>query len=207
MRRPNPPVAKRNLTSVLAGSGLEFVQSGVDGKLSLTVERGFGVDDAACAGVPVGLCPDPGGAFTQGTFDARVMIPTFGAQTLTVRTHAIATASETIAPPQRFAYLGGTGTLATVDLLALGGDHLLFFDADYVIPIERVQVPILGSAFLALRYAAGNAGNDGIPALIQNLGIGAGLSMVRVDFNIDPASNRSPFSRRSAVSVGINLSL
>jgi len=58
-----------------------------------------------------------------------------------------------------------------------------------------------------LRYAAGNAGNDGIPALIQNLGIGAGLSMVRVDFNIDPASNRSPFSRRSAVSVGINLSL
>jgi hypothetical protein len=97
--------------------------------------------------------------------------------------------------------------LATVDLLALGGDNLLFVQGDYIIPIERIQVPMLGSPFLALRYAAGNAGASEIPALIQNLGVGAGVSILRVDYTIDPAQNRSPLSRRSAVTVGISLSL
>jgi hypothetical protein len=31
--------------------------------------------------------------------------------------------------------------------------------------------------------------------------------MLRVDYAIDPASNRSPVSRRSAFSFGINLTL
>lgn len=209
MRRPNPRVAKGTITSILAGSGLEFVKSGVDGKMSLTVERALRTNlESDCAGVPAGFpCFSPGGLFTQGTFDGRVMFPTFGTQTLTIRAHTVLSAGSGIAPAQRFAYMGGTGTLATVDLLALGGDHLLFFDGDYIIPIERIQIPILGSPFLALRYAAGNAGVDEVPTLIQNLGVGLGLTMLRVDFNIDPSSNRSVFSRRSAVSVGLNLSL
>jgi hypothetical protein len=110
-------------------------------------------------------------------------------------------------PPQRFAYLGGSGTLATVDLLALGGDRLLFLQGDYVIPIERILLPFLGSPFIALRYAAGNAGIDRLPSLIQNVGVGAGVGFFRVDYSIDPASNRSPFSRRSAVTFGVSLSL
>jgi hypothetical protein len=134
------------------------------------------------------------------------MIPTFGAQTLTVKGHTVMTAGPGIAPQQRFVYLGGTGTLATVNLLALGGDHLLFLEGDYMIPIERIQLPIVGSPFIALRYAAGNAGVDKVPTLIQNIGIGAGVSMLRVDFSIDPAHDRSVFSRRSAVSVGLDLS-
>jgi hypothetical protein len=34
-----------------------------------------------------------------------------------------------------------------------------------------------------------------------------GVSFVRADYTIDPAQNRSPFSRKSAFSVGLSLSL
>jgi hypothetical protein len=204
MRRPNPPVTKGNIASALAGSGFEFSTGGVEGKLDLTVERSLHTAfETDCA--PLVLCFTPGDYFTQGTLDGRVMIPTFGAQTLTVRAHTVLTGGPGSAPQQRFAYLGGTGTLATVNLLALGGDQLFYIEGDYLIPIERIQLPIIGSPFLAVRYAAGNAGIDDIPTLIQNIGIGAGVSMLRVDFSMDPASNRSVFSRRSAVSVGLNL--
>lgn len=208
MRRPNPPVAKGSIGSGLAGSGFEFSTGGVEGKLDLTVERSFhthlGLD---CPAVIVGvLCFPPGTSFTQGTLDGKVVIPTFGAQTLTVRGHTVLTGGEGMAPQQRFSYLGGTGTLATVNLLALGGDQLLYVEGDYMIPIERIQLPIIGSPFIALRYAAGNAGIGDIPTLIQNVGIGVGVSMLRVDFSLDPAHDRSVFSRRSAVSVGLDLS-
>ena len=208
MRRPNPPVAKGSISSALAGSGFEFSTGGVEGKLDLTVERSFRTKlELDCPAIAVGVvCFPPGDSFTQGTLDGRVMIPTFGAQTLTVKGHTVMTAGPGIAPQQRFVYLGGTGTLATVNLLALGGDHLLFLEGDYMIPIERIQLPIVGSPFIALRYAAGNAGVDKVPTLIQNIGIGAGVSMLRVDFSIDPAHDRSVFSRRSAVSVGLDLS-
>ena len=102
--------------------------------------------------------------------------------------------------------MGGAGTLATVDLLALGGDHLLFLQGDYMIPIEKIQVPIVGNPFIALRYAVGNAGVGQLPSLIQNLGVGIGASFLRVDFTFDPAHKRSPFSHRSAVTFGADLS-
>jgi len=204
MRRPNPPVAKGSIASALAGSGFEFSTGGVEGKLDLTVERSLHTSLEDCGALI--LCIPPGDSFTQGTLDGRVVVPTFGAQTLTVRAHTVLTAGPGFAPAQRFAYLGGTGTLATVNLLALGGDHLLYVEGDYMIPIERIQLPIIGSPFVALRYAAGNAGIDRIPTLIQNVGVGVGVSMLRVDFSIDPAHDRSVFSRRSAVSVGLDLS-
>ena len=102
--------------------------------------------------------------------------------------------------------MGGAGTLATVDLLALGGDHLLFLQGDYMIPLEIIKLPIVGNPFIGLRYAVGNAGVGELPSLIQNLGVGIGASFLRVDFSFDPASNRSPFSHRSAVTFGADLS-
>jgi hypothetical protein len=76
-----------------------------------------------------------------------------------------------------------------------------------MIPIDRIQLPIVGSPFIGLRYAAGGAGVNGLPTLIQNLGVGLGASFIRVDYTIDPAQNRSPFSRKSAFTVGLSLSL
>jgi hypothetical protein len=203
MRRPNPPIFRGSITSLLGGTGVQFVNGGLDGKLDATLERSLRVGlKPPC---PVGLvCPGPDN-FTQLTLDGKVAFPTFGTQTFTFKGHTVLTGGAGIIP-QRFAYLGGSTTLATVDLLALGGDRLLFVSGDYVIPIDRVQLPYVGNPFVALRYAAGNAGVDGLPRLIQNVGVGVGVSLIRVDYAIDPASNRNPFSRRSVFSFGLSLS-
>lgn len=207
MRRPNPPVAKGRINSFLGGSGIAFARGGLDGKLDVQVEHAFRAPTFLCAEIPP-LGPPACGeaAFTQTTLDGRVKFPTFGSQTFEFKGHAVLTGVNTL-PPQRFAYLGGSGTLATVNLLALGGDNLLYFQGDYTIPIDRVQLPYLGSPFVALRYAAGTAGFGSVPPLIQNLGVGAGVSFFRVDYSIDPAQNRSPLSRRQAVTFGVSLSL
>jgi hypothetical protein len=211
MRRPNPRVARGSITSALGGAAVQIVRGDVEGKLDAQLEQSVRTAlKPDCAGVPVlGLCsqPLPGDSFTQATLDGRVSFPTFGTQTFAFKGHAVLTGGSGITPVQRFAYLGGSSTLATVNLLALGGDRLLFVQGDYIIPIDRIQLPFVGSPFIGLRYAAGNAGVGGLPALIQNLGVGLGVSFVRADYTIDPAQNRSPFSRKSAFSVGLSLSL
>jgi hypothetical protein len=195
MFRPNPPVLKRRINSIIGGSGVQISRAGLEGKLDVSVEHAFKGNQT-----PVES------AFTQTTIDSRVKFPAFGSQTFEFKGHALLAGGD-ILPPQRFGYLGGSGTLATVNLLALGGDNLLYLMGDYVIPIDRVVLPFVGSPFVALTYAAGNAGLGSIPTLIQNVGVGAGVSLFRVDYSIDPASNRSPLSRRSAFTFGVSLSL
>ena len=206
MRRPNPRVKTGRINSILAGSGIELSRGGVDGKLDATLEHSLSTSlTADCSGFPTdAACRLPGQSFTQVTVHSQVDFPTFGSQTFSFMGHAVLGANN-IAPPQRFAYLGGSGTLATVNLLALGGDRLLYVQGDYTVPIDRVQLPYLGAPFIGLRYSAGNAGEGTLPPLIQNLGGGIGVSFFRADFTIDPARNRSPFSRRSAFSFGISL--
>jgi hypothetical protein len=212
MRRPNPRVARGSITSALGGATIEIVRGGLEGKLDALVEQSVRTAlKPDCSGVPVGgTCfqPQPGDSFTQGTVDGHLTFPTFSTQTFAFKAHAVvAGGSGPPAPAQRFVYLGGAATLATVDLLALGGDHLLFVQGDYTIPIDRVQLPFVGNPYIGLRYAAGSAGIGGIPTMIQNLGVGLGVSFFRADYTIDPAQNRSPFSRKSAFTVGVSLSL
>ena len=206
MKRANPRVKTGHISSFLAGSGIALSRGGVEAKLDANVEHSLKTSlTADCSGFPAeAACALPARDFTQTTLHTQVDFPTFGSQTFSFLGHAVLGTSN-IAPPQRFAYLGGSGTLATVNLLALGGDHLLYVQADYIVPIDRIQLPIVGSPFVGLRYSAGNAGQGTLPPLIQNLGVGAGVSFFRVDFSIDPARNRSPFSRRSAFSFGLSL--
>jgi hypothetical protein len=209
MRRPNPRAAKGSITSAIGGAGIEVLQGGLeakfDGMLEQTIRTALKPD---CSGV-TGIClePQPGTSFTQATLDGRVSFPTFGTQTFAVKAHGVASRGSGNTPAQRFAYLGGAATLATVDLLALGGDRLLFVQGDYTIPIDPIQLPFVGSPYIGLRYAAGSAGVGGLPSLIQNVGVGVGASFFRVDYTIDPAQTRSPFSRKSAFTVGVSLSL
>ncbi len=209
MRRLNPPVAKGRISSILGGTGMEISRGGLEAKLDAAVEHAPSTSfNAGCTFIPAdGRCLATPSSFTQITLDSRATFPTFGSQTFAFIGHALLVGGGEIPPPQRFGYLGGSGTLATVNLLALGGDRLLFLQGDYIVPIERIQLPFLGSPFIALRYAAGNAGIGRLPSLIQNVGVGAGVGFFRVDYSIDPAQNRSPLSDRSAVTFGISLSL
>jgi hypothetical protein len=208
MRRPNPAINRGHIVSLLGGAGMDVVSGGLDGKFKLDLEQSLRTNfDDVCFATPGGLfCDAPNSNFTQVRLDARLMFPTFGSQTFTFHGHTVLTGGGGTAPAQRFAYLGGVNTLASVQLLALGGDQLLFVLGEYRIPFERIQIPFLGNPFLALNYAAGNAGADHIPALIQNLGAGVGIGIIRFDYTLDPASNRSPFSRRNTFSVGLSLS-
>lgn len=216
MRRPNPRVARGRISSGLAGTGLELARGNLEAALDASVEHAFSSSlqpgcyaippDAACIQARPVADVAPEDKFTQATLGSTVSFPTFGNQTFAFKGHAVLTGNG-IAPPQRYAYLGGAGTLATVDLLALGGDRLLFVQGDYTVPFERIKIKFLGSPYGVLRYAAGSAGVGKLPTLIQNLGVGAGVSFFRIDYTIDPASNRSPFSRRSAFSIGLSLTL
>jgi hypothetical protein len=209
MKRLNPPVATGHINSILGGTGIETSKGGFEAKLDAGVEHALSPSfTSSCTVIPAnGGCLANPSSFTQTTLDSRVTFPTFGSQSFAFIGHALLTSGGNIPPPQRFGYIGGAGTLATVDLLALGGDRLLYVQGDYTIPIEKIQLPFAGSPFIGLRYAAGNAGVGRLPALIQNLGVGVGISIIRVDYTIDPAQNRSPLSRRSAVTVGVSLSL
>jgi hypothetical protein len=206
MLRPNPPVTKGRINSILGGSGFQISRGGLEGKFNVSVEHGFDSGEQ-CILPPSGTpsCTPIIPAFTQTTIHSEVKFPTFGTQTFAFRGHAVLAGGD-ILPRQRWGYLGGSGTLATVNQLALGGDNLLLLQGDYIIPIERIQIPFLGSPFFAIRYMAGAAGAGTLPTLIQNVGVGAGLRFFQVDYTIDPASNRSPLSRRSALSWGFSLS-
>jgi hypothetical protein len=95
--------------------------------------------------------------------------------------------------------LGGSGTLPTFDLLEFGGDQLLFFESRYSIPIERIEIPIVGSPVVMLRHMIGMAGIDSLPPFEQNLGVRLRVGPIRVDWTIEPVSRESKFS------VGLSL--
>jgi len=132
--------------------------------------------------------------FTQLTTDGTIQFPTFGLQRFRADIHWVVTPGDT-APPQRFAYLGGAGTLPVVDqLLSIGGDQLLHVDMRYEVPLPRLAVPYLGGPILALRHRIGSAGIQTLPRLIQNVGVSAALSFARVEYMIDPATRKGHFS-------------
>jgi hypothetical protein len=60
---------------------------------------------------------------------------------------------------------------------------------------------------LSARYAAGSAGVDDLPDFIQNIGVGLGLKIVKVEYHIDPSYKKTSYTHRNAVSIEFSLSL
>lgn len=196
MRRINPEIVRGHATSALASLRTEYERGDVTAKLVTAIEQMF--NSPAATGSD--------GRFTQFTFDAKSAFPTFGTQRFEFRGHGVFGFGDDV-PAQRFGYLGGAGTLATVDLLALGGDRLLFVEGEYSVPLVRPVLPFVGAPVISLRYAAGSAGVDRLPSLIQNLGVGVGVKLIKAEYHIDPNYRKTPYSRKSATSIGFSLSL
>ena len=171
MRRPNPEVLKGSIGSILGGTRMQFVSGGLDGKIDANLERSLRISQPTCLATPGGLfCPVVDN-FTQIVLDGRLSFPTFGTQTFTFTGHSILTTAGVVAPPQRFGYLGGAGTLATVDLLALGGDHLLFVAGDVgesAAHGSTIAMTVTLRLDLQLDFACPQRkkGNDGPPSLV-----------------------------------------
>ena len=131
--------------------------------------------------------------FAQVTFDGGITFPTFGFQRFRTDLHVVATVGDTT-PAQRYSYLGGSGTLPSMDTpLTLGGDQLLHLDSRYEIPITRLRIPFIGLPTLGLRHRIGTAGVQRLPRFTQNVGAVLLMSFVRFEYTIDPATSDSRF--------------
>lgn len=176
MARPNPLVERGEIGSGLLGASLVYEVGPVTAKLSAEGERSFET-------------PDGTSAFTQLTLDGTIAFPTFGQQRLQIQAHGVATAGDST-PRARYAYLGRGGTLPLLELLEQGGDRLVFVESRYQIPIALIVLPKVGSPTLHLRHLLGAAGVGSLPKLEQELGVGVGISVLRVEGTFDAAGKR-----------------
>jgi hypothetical protein len=176
MYRPNPAVDEERLQTWLTG-----ISGTLDGtlvlKASLQVEIPFGSQN--------------NGGWTQLVADVTGKLPTYTNQELTFRLHAIYTTGDSAAPPQRYGYLGGAGSVATLSLLGQGGDQLLFVEGDYGYTFEGIQIPYSTPPTLSLAYTAGAAGVQNLPKFTQNIGARLELKPFRLDFWVDPKTGQT----------------
>jgi hypothetical protein len=185
MARPNPLVEEGEIGSLLAGAELAFdagvVQSGVRAEVeqSVTAPRSS--------------------SFTQLTVHGTVQFPTIRNHMLRFRAHGVATGGASV-PLARYAYLGGSGTLPILDLLELGGTELLFVESRYMIPLEMIVLPFGQSPILTLRHLMGGAGVGSLGEFQQEVGVGIGLSILRLDYTVGAGGRRG-----HELGVGISL--
>lgn len=184
--RPNPQVDAGSIGSGLVGAEVNDTTGLVTSRLRAELERSFTTVTGTAN-------------FTQVTLDGRVSFPTFGTQSLHFRGHGVATSGSGVARA-RYTYLGGSGTLPVLDLLELGGDEMLFVESRYVVPVDRVLLPLVGAPVLTFRHIMGSAGVGNLPSLEQEIGIGLGLSALRIDYTVDVAK-----SRGHKISLGLSL--
>jgi hypothetical protein len=183
MSRPNPAVTGGHIASLLGGARADWQREGVVTTGTLALE---GAVDAPAAG-----------RFLQATVDGRVTFPTFGTQSFQIEMHVVLTSGGDT-PSQRYAYFGGSGTISTMETLEQGGDHLLFVDSRYLIPLPRPRLPLLGAPVVTLRHVLGSAGVGGLPDLEQNIGLRLTIAVLRFEVVVDPA--------RDIVKTGVALS-
>lgn len=176
MLRPNPRVDDGPISSALVGARIEWQgQGGVAADANVVSE--------------IATSAPASRHFVQTTVHGTVGFPTFANQRFDLETHWIVTAGDT-APRQRWAYLGGSGTLPFLGLLTEGGDQLLYVQSAYSIPITAVNIPFAGQPMLQVRHLLGGAGVGHLPKFEQNVGVRLALSFVRLDAMVDPARGK-----------------
>ena len=208
MRRINPAIVRGHIGSVLGRVLAEYESAGVKGSATALFENAFHGEPFTVStvrnGIPTTII-NLNGHFIQFTVGGDIGFPTFRTQRFDFRGHFVFGSND--APPQRYAYLGGAGTLATVDLLALGGNRLFFASGVYSIPIEAIDLPIVRNPVVSLIYAAGSAGVGELPDFIQNVGIGLGVKMLKFEYYRDPNFKQTSFTHKDAFAVSLNLEM
>lgn len=177
MARPNPPIARGRMSSAFVGAMARYQVGDVRTSGTARIEVPF---------------ESPGNErFVQLTFDGTIAFPTFGVQRFRSDLHTVVTVGDS-APPQRWAYLGGSGTLPVVDVpLSFGGDELFHLDSRYEIPLPRLAVPFLGAPTVGIRHRLGSAGVQKLPRFVQNVGPVLTWSFLKFEYAIDPATSDS----------------
>ncbi len=188
IRRPNPTVEPGHIASALVGAVYTSLPTDapVSSRLFVEVEQAF-------------TTPSGTRNFTQFTADGRVEFPTFGRQRLRVRGHAVGTVGDSV-PRSRYAYLGGSRTLGLSDLLQYGGTDLVFVESRYLVPFERILLPVVGSPVFSLIHRIGGAGVGSLGTVLQEVGVG--VSVGPIDFEVITGASGQ---HRSDFGVGVSL--
>jgi len=177
MLRFNPAIDNGQLTTALVGGNAIWNDTSLTASVSLELE-------------PVLSAPDDR-HFVQGTFTGHLSFPTFssslGQQRLRLLAHGVFTIGDS-ALRQRYAYIGGAGSMPTQPILAQGGGQLVYLGGDYDFPIDVLRIPFLGSPTLTLREMIGSAGVTGLPRLETNTGVRLTIFPVSLDFFVNPAN-------------------
>lgn len=190
--RPNPSFPDTRILSALAGAQWNWTENGITAEANGGLEAGS--PTFACNGC-FGLVSS---SFAQATIDGRIEFPTFGDQTFAFRGHGVVTmVGET--PVDRYAYLGGPGSIPTLEPLSLFGNELLFLDFRYNIPISTVQLPSVGPPTLSLREVLGGAEINRFPTIHQSVGARLSASVLYGELMLDPVARRLHFG------VGISI--
>jgi hypothetical protein len=187
MLRPNPRIDEGTIRSLLVGTRLDWADDqGMRARLQIGGEWG-----KLSPIVPV--ADSIAETFAQTTVDGALSFPTFGAQSLRFEAHALITFTNG-APRQRWSYVGGAGSLPTINLLSRGGDQLLFLDGRYNVPLERWKFPIVGSPVVSLREILAGADVGRFPSLAQATGLRLALSVLYAEFLVDPVGHHGMLS-------------
>lgn len=187
MARPNPLVDDDHIGSLLAGAEMKSADGVVESFLRANVEQS--------------VHTRRGESFTQLTLHGALAFPTFRDQSLHFRAHAVATRGDSV-PVARYAYLGGSGTLALLDPLEVGGTDLLFVESRYVIPVDMVKLPYVGVPVVTLLHLMGGAGVGSLGEFQQEVGVGLGLSLLHFDYTVG-AGGRSGHQFGVGISLGL----
>jgi hypothetical protein len=191
MLRPNPPIDDGSIFSGLAGIRMQWFPEAFSALLRVDVEGGGfthrGNDSTTSP------------SFVQTTLNGVIQFPTFKTQSLRLETHAVISFADST-PRQRWAYVGGSGSITTLELLERGGDQLFYFDGRYNIPLERIQLPFLGPPVFTIREILAGADVGGFPSLAQAIGTRLSAGAVYIEYLVDPAGRRGHFGGGLSVS-------
>jgi hypothetical protein len=132
--------------------------------------------------------------FAQLRASARGRLQALFRHEISITGHLLLPIASELLPRQRWSFVGGQGTLPSFETASMRGDHLLFLESEYNIPLRRLRVPVLGVPALSIKHAAGAAwiGSASRPELEQNLGFGLRFSAFDAIFYIDPAGPLEP---------------
>jgi hypothetical protein len=107
-------------------------------------------------------------------------------------------------PRQRWSFLGGPGTLQTVEFARYSGDRVVFVETQYWIPVpDRWYVPFLGTPALGLVHGTGMAWVEGEDrSLEQEVGVRLRFLSLEFRFMLDPTDPSS-----SNLDIGVSVAL
>ncbi|HEX6913332.1 MAG TPA: hypothetical protein VF142_23200, partial [Longimicrobium sp.] len=174
LERENPPALEGTLVSLLAGTHFSWRGTSTSFDSDLDVEHAL---DA------------PGGAtFTQARFQGDYRTRALRTHRLHVYLRATAPLGGNDAPPQRMGILGGGGTFSTEPIAFFRGDHLVYVESSYVIPLTGIILPVVGSPSVEAVHLAGAAWTGSHePAWVQNAGAGVIFALARARVLFNPA--------------------